>query len=266
MDRERGIDDLYARPPEEFVGARNELVRTLRAEGAGGAAEAVKSLRRPSHAASIVNRLAREEPELIEALLGAGGELRQAHRQAAAGRGGTRLRDAAEAERQAVDRLMARARAIESRPVLLERVRETLHAAASDDGVRAAVAAGRVTDDARAATLGPLRGGAPAKPAPAKPSRAAVERRRGVEAQLRRVRAEERRLRKLTEEAARSLEKAETRHARTRAAADEAVKAADEAAQAVADQRERLERAVAAQHEAASFIARLESEADAEAG
>ena len=231
MDRERWIDDLYARPPEEFVGARNELVRTLRAEGAGGAAEAVKSLRRPSHAASIVNRLAREEPELIEALLGAGGELRQAHRQAAAGRGGTRLRDAAEAERQAVDRLMARARAIESRPVLLERVRETLHAAASDDGVRAA-----------------------------------VERRRDVEAQLRRVRAEERRLRKLTEEAARSLEKAETRHARTRAAADEAVKAADEAAQVVADQRERLERAVAAQHEAASFIARLESEADAEAG
>ena len=36
---------------------------------------------------------------------------------------------------------MARARAIESRPVLLERVRETLHAAASDDGVRAVYAA-----------------------------------------------------------------------------------------------------------------------------
>src|SRR5260221_6788543 len=69
MDRERAIDELYARPAEEFVAARDELARALRSEGEREAADAVKRLRRPSHAAAIVNRLARDEPELAEALL-----------------------------------------------------------------------------------------------------------------------------------------------------------------------------------------------------
>jgi hypothetical protein len=267
MDVDGAIGDLYALPPADFTAARDELARELRARGERTAADEVKRLRRPNHPAWVVNRLAREEPELVEALLGAGGELRQAHRQASAGRGGARLRDAAEAEREAVDRLIAIARRLDDRAAVLERVRATLHVAAADDEVRAALAAGRLTNDAQSAGMWPLaaagaaaparRGGQRAKPAEpaAAPQRRAAERaeQQAREAELRRARAEERRLRKTMEAAARALETAEARYGRARAAADAA-------ARAVEEQRGLFERAAAAHHEAARFIVSLEAD------
>src|SRR3954469_11196864 len=130
------IARLYGLPPEEFTPERNALAAELRAEGDGEGAAAVKALRKPTAAAAAVNQLVRAEPDLVEALLGAGGELRQAHRQAASGRRAEQLRAAADAERAAVERLMARAPAVLGRlpsAPLSDSIRNTLHAASSDD-------------------------------------------------------------------------------------------------------------------------------------
>src|SRR3954453_14926250 len=130
---------LYGLPPEDFTAGRNTLAAELRAEGDNAGAAAVKALRKPTAAAWAVNKLVRAEPELVEALLGAGGELRQAHRQAASGRGAEQLRGAADAERAAVDRLMARARDVLGEApgaTLADAMRNTLHAASSDDEAR----------------------------------------------------------------------------------------------------------------------------------
>src|SRR3954447_14970634 len=108
---------LYGLPLEEFTPERNALAAELSREGDCEGAAAVKALRKPSAAAWAVNQLVRAEPDLVEALLGAGGELRQAHRQAASGRGAAQLRAAADAERAAVDALMARAPAVLGRPL-----------------------------------------------------------------------------------------------------------------------------------------------------
>src|SRR3954453_17458848 len=97
---------LYGLPPEDFTAGRNALAAELRAEGDREGAAAVKALRKPTAAAWAVNQLVRAQPDLVEALLGAGGELRQAHRQAASGRGAAQLRAAAEAERAAIEALV----------------------------------------------------------------------------------------------------------------------------------------------------------------
>jgi hypothetical protein len=152
------IDGLYALPRERFTAERNALAAELRAAGHGAAAAEVKALKKPSAAGWAVNQLVRAEPDLVEALLGAGGELRQAHRQAASGRGASELRAAAEAERQAIERLLARAPAVlgtAPSPALREAIRNTLHAASSDDVAREMVSAGRVLDEMRAVGLGP---------------------------------------------------------------------------------------------------------------
>src|SRR4051794_31350084 len=96
------IRRLYGLPLDQFTAERNALAAELRSVD-------VKALRKPSAAAWAVNQLVRAEPELVEALLGAGGELRQAHRQAASGKGAQQLRAAAGSERAAVRRPMGRA-------------------------------------------------------------------------------------------------------------------------------------------------------------
>src|SRR3954465_7301500 len=136
---------LYGLPPEDFTAGRNALAAELRAEGDNAGAAAVKALRKPTAGAWAVNQLARAEPDLVEALLGAGGELRQAHRQAASGRGAAQLRAAAEGGRAAVEGLMAHAGSVLGRvpPAgLAESMRNTLHAASSDDEARERVASG----------------------------------------------------------------------------------------------------------------------------
>src|SRR4051794_21314797 len=139
------IRELYGLPLERFTAERNALAAELRSQE-------IKQLRKPSAAAWAVNQLVRAEPDLVEALLGAGGELRQAHRQAASGRGAAQLRAAAEAERAAVEALMARAPVLLGRPVsaaLGESIRNTLHAASSDDEARERVASGTVVAEMR---------------------------------------------------------------------------------------------------------------------
>ncbi len=123
------MERLYGVGLDEFVAARTAAARELREQGRRDEAAAVQALRKPSVAAWIVNRLARDEAELVAELLAAGARLREV--QLGAG-SPTELRAASEAEQAAVDALMRAAATAGSGGGSLERVRETLHAAALD--------------------------------------------------------------------------------------------------------------------------------------
>ena len=51
------IESLYHGPLEEFTSARNELAKSLRADGDAKGADQVKALAKPSRAAWLVNQL-----------------------------------------------------------------------------------------------------------------------------------------------------------------------------------------------------------------
>jgi hypothetical protein len=265
------VGRLYGLPLDEFTPARNVLAKELRAEGDRDAAQSVRALRKPSRAAWAVNQLVRAEPELVEALLGAGGELRQAHRQAASGRGAEQLRGAAEAERAAVDRLMARAPDVLGEApgaALADAMRNTLHAASSDDEARELIGEARLVDAVRPVGLGPVPAGlrmpptasgkAGRKPAAADAARAEAEaqaaearRRREHARLLKSARADETALRREADAAGRSLERADQGLVRAREAAEAATERAKDA-------RRRARTARTALADAERRVARLE--------
>ena len=137
-------DQLYGLPLEEFTPARDAAAKELRKAGDRETAARVAKLPKPSPAAWTANQVAREQPELIEALLDAGAALRAAQDAAVSGHGGRGLREATLAERGAVDAVMAAATAFKpggrplSRP-MADRLRTTLHAAAGDPALRDAL-------------------------------------------------------------------------------------------------------------------------------
>nr|MBA3842560.1 hypothetical protein [Actinomycetota bacterium] len=76
-DLEHELDELYALPLEEFTKARNDLVARLKQAHQQEAAAAIGALRKPSVVGWTVNRLARDEPAQVAALLAAGEALRE---------------------------------------------------------------------------------------------------------------------------------------------------------------------------------------------
>jgi hypothetical protein len=175
------VDDaagrLYGLPLEDFTRERDALARELRREKQRDTAAAIAKLAKPSQAAWIANQLAREQRDLVDDLLAAGEALREAQEAALAGKGAAALRDAGAAERAAVDALMNAAKELRPggrRPseATLERLRNTLHASAANEDVRAALATGRLVEDAEAtAAYGLLDAAALAVEPPARPAR-----------------------------------------------------------------------------------------------
>jgi hypothetical protein len=148
------IDQLFELPLEEFTSARNELAKRLKQEGDPTAAEAVRSLTKPTVAVWAVNQLARREPEAVRALLNVAARLRSAQERALGGeRAADALRAAQSEEREAIRDLTRRAEKIlrdEGRPAsgqTLERVASTLRAAAVADPGREALREGRLSGD-----------------------------------------------------------------------------------------------------------------------
>jgi hypothetical protein len=260
------VAGLYGLPLDRFTPERNALAAALRSEGDGEGAAAVKALRKPTASAWAVNQLVRAEPDLIEALMGAGGELRQAHRRAASGHGAEQLRAAADAERAAVDQLMARVPGVLGRmpsAALADSIRNTLHAASSDDEARERVGTGTLTTELRPVGLGPVPaalaggGGRPAKRKP--PDKAALEKARAEERdraaelarELKAALAAEGALQRELDAATRALTRAEDAYARAREASEAAAERAGEA-------RKRLRKARAGLAEAKRRRAGLE--------
>ncbi len=168
-------EDLYALPPQEFVAARDVAVRAARAAGDRHGAARLAGLRRPTAAAYLVNRLARERPEVVAAALDVGDRLRVAQSEL---RGGD-VR-ALSAERQAA--LAAAADAVRAldpavRDDTLTEVIDTLAAALAEPEVAADVRAGRVTKAVRYSGLGGFElvavppAAAPPRTSPTKPGR-----------------------------------------------------------------------------------------------
>jgi hypothetical protein len=195
------IAELHRHDRDDFVARRDEVVRRLRSEGRRDDAAEIRALRKPTAAAWVVNQLSQEAKGDVAELLRVGGRMRKAKTPKA-------LREAAGDERDAIGRLMARAEDIAGRQsaATMERVRETLHAAAVDEDVGGLVAAGRLTVEQRAIGFG-----APGalRTDPAAPKRAAADtddrrQRRELQAAQRRVARAESAHQRATDEAARA--------------------------------------------------------------
>ena len=255
-------DDLYALPLDRFVPERTALARELRGAGRREEAGEVAALRKPSVAAWAVNQLVRTQRRAFDELLDAGDALHAAHDDVLAGRGGSdSLRSAVARERAAVDALTRAARGLlssdghELSPTIVDRVADTLHAAALDDDAREQVRAGRLERELRHVGLGMIAAGAGRAPGAARarpaaqgraPKRAAPEPKRGKDEQAVRAAAEER-------ARARAEARATEREARRRA---------DRAARAIEVARERRDRAAEALDDAERALADADRERD----
>jgi hypothetical protein len=173
-------DRLYGADLDDFVSERTAAAKELRGEGKRAEAAAAAKLQKPSVAAWIVNRVARDNPGLVGGLLDAGAQLREV--QLGAGSAAD-LRTAAEAQEAALRAAMRQAETVAAErgsatPATLDRVRETLHAAALDADLAEQVRRGVLVREQRAvgfpagiAIPAERRRAAPAKRGPAKPAR-----------------------------------------------------------------------------------------------
>ena len=224
--------DLYGLPLDRFVAERGALAKSLRADGKRDEAAEVAKLRKPSVAAWAVNQLVRTQSREVKALFKAGDQLQRAQADLLAGKGDAgKLRAAAEREREAVDELTEAARGLlsseghELAQATLDRVSDTLHAAALDEDARGAVQDGCVVRELRHVGLGAFGELAAAPPAPKQDEakrkaaeKAEAERRRIIERANRAVETAQAR----RDRAADALREAEDALARARQSAAEA--------------------------------------------
>lgn len=137
----REAADLYGLPREDFTAARDELVKTLRDEERRDDASRVSRMRNPTTDAWALNQVARRHPQLVEDLIDAHRQLREADRADA-------LRAASEKRRHAVDEILDAAAKILSASghsyagAVQDRITRTLLAAASDEATEEALSAG----------------------------------------------------------------------------------------------------------------------------
>jgi hypothetical protein len=246
------IDGLYAAPPGEFVQRRDELARSLRKDGDREAADDVKKLRKPSVAAWAVNQLARHEKMRLRGLFTAGERLRAAHEQVLAGGPLDTLEHARDDERKAIGELVGAARGLLDEAghppteAVLDRVRETLHAAVVDEDLAEHVRAGRLEKEERATGFGftslPATTAKPRRPAPARPKpagpkpapkpatdTAAAAKRRRAEERLKAARSELAEAERALRGSKRELELAEREVERRRSAVESAERALERA-------------------------------------
>lgn len=238
MDHDDEIDRLYELPLGEFVAARNALTNAVRAGGDRDAAAAVAALRKPSVTAWALNQVARQHRDEVDVLVDAIEALRTASAGAVSGRGSAPMREARDAERDAVRGLVERARLIlesgghAASEAQLLKIGDALRAAAGSEAGREALRAGRLTEEpvAEFDDLSAMLGSSlEAMPAPNAEAREADER-AALEAEVKRLTAAAARAEK---EAARLERKAEAAELQAEAARDEAIRArnhADEAA------------------------------------
>ncbi len=147
---EKQIDRLYSLPLERFTRARDELAKGLHASGDREGAARVRLLAKPTVAAWTVNQLARKNARELRALFSAVDRMRTAQAAALAGGPGASVREASEAEREALTVLADAAREIlqhheRPRHGVVDRVVTTLRAGAVDPEFRRLLKAGRLT-------------------------------------------------------------------------------------------------------------------------
>ena len=225
-DLDRELDALYDLPLDEFTKARNDLATRLRKAHQADASAEVRALRKPTTVAWAANRLARDEPKLTGALLEAGRQLWTTQQRSLAGKAGAdEVAAAAAGEREAIRMLLAAARTNlgdRATPALLDKLAQTLRAAAVDDAGRALLERGRLAEEVKAVGFGPLEA---VEPKPAKrraddTARAARERVNALRDEARRLTGEARDAERAADEAARVADRLRVEAQQKREAAD----------------------------------------------
>jgi hypothetical protein len=267
VDLDEVADELYAVPPDEFIGLRKERQDEAKADGDKALAKEIGALPKPSAAAWVSNLLVREQRAEIEGLVELGNLLREAQENLA----GDQLKALDTQRRQLVNALTRQARALANErghPVstaVATQVEETLRAAMSDPEAGEALLTGRLTSPMSYSGMGTtvsrpdLRLVHPPKREPAaptrapKPERAAAAKPSGESAADRRRREQEERRRAAEEKRRRELAEAE-------AAAEEASAAADEATEALEEHRRQTEELTARHQELQARVDELADE------
>lgn len=130
MDLAAALDELYGVAPADFVATRGRLVGQAQAADDPELAAELKGLRKPTVVAWLLNRVAREEPDVVAPLLDLGERMR-----AAQAKGDGAALAAARPERhEAIDGLVAAARGVAE-------ATGTSFGAAAQDGVSATAVA-----------------------------------------------------------------------------------------------------------------------------
>jgi hypothetical protein len=155
------VDELLALPPEGFTEARNAAARRLRAEGRRDAADAIKGLPKPAVSLWALNQLAHEQPSLVETFLRSADQLREAYRS------GGDIRAASSPEREAEARVVSaatdlvRAGGKKVTEAVLDRLRQTMRAAAADAEIASALRDGRLLREPAVPSIDELLGSMP---------------------------------------------------------------------------------------------------------
>lgn len=218
------VHDLYAVPLDQFVTRRDELARELTAAGDPEEAKRVKGLRKPTVTAAELNRLARDQPRLVAALVAAHEEMRSAGSGDALRAGSDKRAAAIRAILEAVE---------DATDAVRQKMRSTLLAAGTDPAAEEALVEGRLERELEPSGLSGFGMGveftAPSAPteAPPLPSRRARERADRLAAEAAAADDEARKLRQAADRAERLAAAAEERAAKKRQAADDAKQALD---------------------------------------
>jgi hypothetical protein len=252
VDLETAANELYALSPDDFIERRQELVYEARQARDRHLATEIGRLRRPTRSAWLINLLARQEPEAVNALLELGGALQDAQQRMA----GDELRQLSAERRKTVDALARRAVELGGEhgysvpEGAKQEVGQTLQTALGDPEIADLLRAGRLTQAVTFGGFGPTdlasalgasfptkAPSQPAKPVPAEPA-ATPDPKQRREAQKAAKEARER--------AAAARKAAET----AEATAEAATQRADELADQVESLRSQLRQAEAAEREA----------------
>lgn len=129
MDLAAALDELYGVAPSDFVAVRGRLVAEAKASDPELAAE-LKGLRKPTVVAWLLNRVAREEADVVAALLDLGERMRSAQAKG----DGAALAAARPERHEAIDGLVGAARGVAE-------TTGTSFGAAAQDGVSATAVA-----------------------------------------------------------------------------------------------------------------------------
>lgn len=129
MDLAAALDELYGVAPSDFVAVRGRLVAEAKASDPELAAE-LKGLRKPTVVAWLLNRVAREEADVVAALLDLGERMRYAQAKG----DGAALAAARPERHEAIDGLVGAARGVAE-------TTGTSFGAAAQDGVSATAVA-----------------------------------------------------------------------------------------------------------------------------
>jgi hypothetical protein len=234
-DLDAELDALYSLPLEEFTKARNDLASRLKKAHQDDVAAEVRALKKPSAVAWAANSLARSERELVGELLASGEQ-----RALAGNAGADEVLEASASERDAVRALLAAARTqlgARATPTLLDRLGQTLRAAAVDEVARSLLERGRLTDELKAVGFGPLEAVKPTRRRSDEVGRAARERVTVLRAEARRLAEEAQDADMAADQAMRASTLLQEEAAQKRAAAERAAAELDEAEESLRKRR-----------------------------